>query len=226
MTHQCIDQFAGVEQPRLSSTQGKGMCNVSLSIHKQPRFWKNASLILDYNRLTGQEAIKEVYNFNYSSDEKSIIIGASKGIVVLQEIYDINIKNLVDGSFLKDKSNLPTRRIDSLKIDDLVSLSIIATSIYHWLDNSLVYLKEAKNMLYSQLLSNEHGTWEHFKDILSSITYCLSKKNREMLYNNRNSTDSDTKKYPYIIDNGCKTSIYLRFQSFIVLYIYIYIYIA
>ena len=217
--HQLIDQFPGVKQSKLRPMHNKGMCNVSLSIYKKPRFWKNASQILYYTRMTGEEAIKEVYNFNYSSDEKSIIIGARKGIVVLQETYDININNLVDGSFLKENSTLATRKIDSLKLDDLVSLSIIAAYIYQWLDNSLVYLKEARNVKYWQLFSNKHGVWEHFKDILSSISYWLSKKNSEMHYNNHNVIDADTNTYPYIIDNGCKRSIYSPFQLIMVIYI-------
>ena len=81
--------------------------------------------------------------------------GALKGVIMLQDTYDQNIKNYSQGHFvLKNNVLVTSRRSDHLRADDLAYMAALAFDFFKWYDASVRYLKEAID-LTSTLYKND-----------------------------------------------------------------------
>ena len=85
--------------------------------------------------------------YNYTAKLQNIIDGALKGLIILQETYNLDIHDFVKG--LAANENSISREIDSLRPDDLANMSSVALNVFQWYDNSLIYLKAALDVFYN-----------------------------------------------------------------------------
>ena len=159
--------------------------------------------------------VKDNFNFLFDFDKAfkrstiEIIDGALKGLVMLQETYEQNIKDFSRGHLhLKNFVERTSRKKDSLQPDDLVGMSTLAFEHYKWYDNSLKYLKEALERYYSlshekrrELLSEDFE-----KTLLVKKKYYTSYHN-QLLHKKDNILGDSWKLYPYPVDKG--SEIYL-----------------
>ena len=136
----------------------------------------------------------------YKHSTLEIINGALKGLIMLQETYEQDIKDFSQGHlYLKNVIYRTSREIDSLQPDDLAAMSSLAFNHYNWYDNSLIYLKESLSA-YSSLSPTQP------RDDLD--IYLLAMKNYYSSYHNelytkkKNIVGSDWKLYPYLVDKG------------------------
>ena len=68
-------------------------------------------------------------DFSNNVPTHDIIIGASKGLLMIQETYNLNIKDFAKGNFVtKYRSVNSSRQIDSLHPDDLANMATIAST--------------------------------------------------------------------------------------------------
>ena len=158
--------------------------------------------------------LKVKNNFNFFFDfEKvykrstlEIMDGALKGLVMLQETYEQDIKDFSKGHLhLKNKDIIEhiSRKIDSLQPDDLAAMSTLAFEYYKWYDNSLIYLKEALESYYS--LSNEQRRempTEDFEKSLLMMKKHYTSYHNQLLQKKDNILGDSWKLYPYPVDKG------------------------
>ena len=92
-------------------------------------------------------------NFGYNVSTEKIINGAVKGIIMLSETYKLDINAFSKGYLnLRKGTENNSRQIDSLKSDDLASMSVTAFEI-QWYHAGLKYLNESIRVFNK--LSNE-----------------------------------------------------------------------
>ena len=94
---------------------------------------------------------QEVNNLDlrYGWKPSEVLEGGKRGLIILQETYNVNIKELVEGSFPNDTTRNSVRKNDFLWPDDLLSMSIIALTTFQRPDNGFMYLNKAMDMLYN-----------------------------------------------------------------------------
>ena len=99
-----------------------------------------------------QQKFNDIFDYenSYQFKTKDILNSALKGVIMLQETYNQDIKEYSKGT-LRFKSVIErnSRNIDSLQPDDLASMSTLAFDHLHWYDNALKYLKASIDMFYS-----------------------------------------------------------------------------
>ena len=144
----------------------------------------------------------EYFDFKYNVSAQQIIDGALKGIIMLQETYDLEIKEFSKGHLhLKDRHMNTSRSIDSLQPDDIASMSIVAFNIYKWYDNSISYLKESIDLFNThlkqrRLLSNK------LPSLLLKMKEEFSTYHNEMLHKKQSFIGPNWRLYPYMVDKG------------------------
>ena len=156
--------------------------------------------------------VKDDFNFLfdfekvYKRSTLEIMDGALKGLVMLQETYEQDIKDFSKGHLhLKNKDIIEhiSRKIDSLQPDDLAAMSTLAFEYYKWYDNSLIYLKEAFESYYS--LSNEQRRempTEDFEKSLLMMKKHYTSYHNQLLQKKDNILGDSWKLYPYPVDKG------------------------
>ena len=156
--------------------------------------------------------VKDKFNFLfdfekvYKRSTLEIMDGALKGLVMLQETYEQDIKDFSKGHLhLKNKNIIEprSRKIDSLQPDDLAAMSTLAFEYYKWYDNSLIYLKEAFESYYS--LSNEQRRempTEDFEKSLLMMKKHYTSYHNQLLQKKDNILGDSWKLYPYPVDKG------------------------
>jgi hypothetical protein len=146
-----------------------------------------------------------LYNYeeSYQLGPGDIIDAALKGIIMLQETYNQEIKEYSAGH-LRFKSGIErnSRKADSLQPDDLASMSTMAFKYFRWYDNGIDYLKAAIDTFYS--LSKEKRK-ELPVDLEKSLF--IMKKHYPSYHNNMfnkksNLIGPDWKVYPHIVNTG------------------------
>ena len=129
---------------------------------------------------------------------------ACAGAIMLQETYDQDIAEFSKGHLhIKSDAVKSLRKIDTLKLEDLLVMSNVAFNYYKWYDTALKYLKEAINMFYSYSESN--SSIDQHPDIESRL---VSMKKEYPLYHNdmfdkkENFIGPDWKMFPHKVDIG------------------------
>ena len=148
-----------------------------------------------------------MYGYQEFYSERSLLDlmkAACEGVIMLQETYDQNITEFSKGNLnVKSGFEENTRKIDSLKVEDLLVMSNVAFNYYKWYDTAIKYLKEAFNMYYSQLMNSSNA-----KKYLEIENRLLNMKNEYPLYHNDmwdkkiTFIGPDWKMFPHKVDPG------------------------
>ena len=158
--------------------------------------------------------VKDNFNFLfdfekvYQRSTQEIMDGSLKGLVMLQETYEQDIKDFSKGHLhLKNKITIErtSRNIDSLQPDDLAAMSTLAFDDYKWYDNSLTYLRAALESYYS--LSYEQRRempTEDFEKTLLWMKKHYTSYHNQLLQKKNNSLGESWKLYPYPVDRGLR----------------------
>ena len=156
--------------------------------------------------------VKDNFNFLFDFEKvyhrstQEIMDGSLKGLVMLQETYEQDIKDFSKGHLhLKSKKFIEhsSRKIDSLQPDDLAAMSTLAFEYYKWYDNSLIYLKEALESYYS--LSNDQRRelpTEDFEESLLMMKKHYASYHNQLLQKKDNILGDSWKLYPYSVNKG------------------------
>ena len=156
--------------------------------------------------------VKDNFNFLfdfekvYQRSTQEIMDGSLKGLVMLQETYEQDIKDFSKGHLhLKNKNTIErtSRNIDSLQPDDLAAMSTLAFDDYKWYDNSLTYLRAALESYYS--LSYEQRRempTEDFEKTLLWMKKHYTSYHNQLLQKKDNILGESWKLYPYPVDTG------------------------
>ena len=119
-----------------------------------------AFLTLKKHRLISHNARHQPSNFLNGIDIMAIDIlnGASKGIVTLQETYDINITQFSKGNvYTEETIDKCFRKVDGLQPDDLVNIASIAFVVFKWYTSALSFLLEAISAFNAALPNGGSG---------------------------------------------------------------------
>ena len=165
--------------------------------------------------------VKDNFNFLfdfekvYKRSTLEIMDGALKGLVMLQETYEQDIKDFSKGHLhLKNKDIIEhiSRKIDSLQPDDLAAMSTIAFDEYKWYDNSLTYLKQALESYYSLSYDQrKEMPTENFEKSLLWMKKHYTSYHNQLLQKKANILGESWKLYPYPVDKGLRIYV-LRYR--------------
>ena len=156
--------------------------------------------------------VKDNFNFLfdfekvYQRSTQEIMDGSLKGLVMLQETYEQDIRDFSKGHLhLKNKNTIDrtSRNIDSLQPVDLAAMSTLAFDDYKWYDNSLTYLREALESYYS--LSNDQRRempTEDFEESLLMMKKHYASYHNQLLQKKDNILGDSWKLYPYSVNKG------------------------
>ena len=141
-------------------------------------------------------------SYNYSMPAQEIIKGAQKGLIMLHETYDLNLREFSKGKIGKEDGFI-SRKTESLYPDDLASMSTIALNIFRWYDNSLQYLKASLEGFHNlSETQKKEFLPTNFKEKLLMMRSSYSVAHNEMLYKKQKHIGSDWKLFPYLVDKG------------------------
>lgn len=139
----------------------------------------------------------------YNQPEVLIVEAAAKGVIMLQETYEQNITEYLKGHLrLKSGIKRNGRNIDSLKVDDLASMSTIAFDHYKWYDTSLKYLKEAFNLFYSLTFEEQRMLPHNLEESLIKMKKQYPKYHNDLVVKKTNQIGPEWKIFPNMVDTG------------------------
>ena len=139
----------------------------------------------------------------YNQPEALILEAAAKGVIMLQETYEQNITEYLKGHLrLKSGIKRNGRGIDSLKVDDLASMSTIAFDHYKWYDTSIKYLKEAFNLFYSLTFEEQRMLHYNLEESLIKMKKQYPKYHNDLVAKKTNQIGPEWKIFPNMVDTG------------------------
>ena len=124
---------------------------------------------------------------------------------MLEDTYAQDIKNFSRGELnVKSDVAIKTRSMDSLQVQDLVSMSGIAFNDLHWYDASIRYLKEAINMFVSTSRNPYRSSFfnSFLYESLISLKKWYPSYHNEMLDKMDNPIGLDYKLFPLMVNEG------------------------
>ena len=192
-------------------------------IHSKPA--TNNLEISQWMYLDIRKSINHHFGFEkvYANNtETQLIIGALKGLMMLQDTYGLDIKSFSRGD-LKIKSNekVKYRTMDTLQVEDLVSMSGISFNDLHWYDASIRYLKEATDIFVATAKVTYRNSL--FRNILDECLNTMKKLypayHNKMLEKMDNPIGTDYKLFPLPIDEGNMSALWNSCSMFKVLYV-------
>ena len=152
---------------------------------------------------------KTWYNYDFSFGHlagtfvSTIMESAIKGLVMLQETYDQDITNFSRGHLhLKSGVDRNTRRMDSLQVDDLASMSTMAFNHYKWYDTGIRYLKTAIGLFESLSLEERKELPSNLEESLLLMKKQYPAYHNGLLNKKKNIIGPGWKLSPYLIDTG------------------------
>ena len=158
--------------------------------------------------------VKDNFNFLfdfekvYQRSTQEIMDGSLKGLVMLQETYEQDIRDFSKGHLhLKNKNTIDrtSRNIDSLQPVDLAAMSTLAFDDYKWYDNSLTYLRAALESYYSLSFEQRREMpTEDFEKTLLWMKKHYSSYHNQLLQKKDNILGESWKLYPYPVDTGLR----------------------
>ena len=200
-----LETYADLSMKRLQKSEHR----IDFHLKNISRCIQHEIIVLMDTRYLNYRDLKQDYSdmYNYTKSYQlgsgDIIDAALKGVIMLQETYDQEIKEYSAGH-LRFKSSIErnSRKIDSLQPDDLASMSTIAFNDFNWYDSGLYYLKAAIDMFYS--LSNEKR--KELPEGLEKSMLMMKKQyplyHNDMFYKKPNIIGPDWKMYPHIVNKG------------------------
>ena len=141
------------------------------------------------------------YAYNNTLDK--IMASALKGLIMLQETYNQDIKQFSEGTLrLKNGIDKNDRYIDSLQVDDLASMSTVAFHFYKYYDSSLIYVQLSENLLKKLSLKERRNLPENIGEILHSMKKQFLAYHNNLFKNRTNIIGPDWKLFPYLVTIG------------------------
>ena len=171
----------------------KQMTDLSKRLHEIRSSYKNYFQSFGFERVYGD--VSRIH----------IVIAALKGIIMLQDTYNLDIKHFSKGKLnLRKNEFVKSRSVDSLKVDDLISMSGVAINELKWYDASIRYLKHATEKFF--FTSRNAYQSNFFKDILQEclvlMTMWYPSYHNEMITKTNTSVGPDWKAFPLIVNEG------------------------
>ena len=164
---------------------------------------------------TEQNEFDDKYNYLldfeniYKRHRIDIIKGGWRGLIMLQETFEQDIDWFSKGHLhLKNNIDLSSRKVDSLKSDDLAGMSTLAFDFYKWYDNSLKYLKEALESFYSISYKKKTpgGVIGGLEKHMLEMKVHYSSYHNQLWRRKSNILGNGWKLYPHMVDEGTKPS--------------------
>lgn len=154
--------------------------------------------------------VKKKYNFTYSyekvykgSEKLEIVKSALRGVLMLRETFEQNITDFSKGHLcLKNIMYNSSRRIDSLKLEDIAAMSKIAFNQFNYYDSAIEYLKAAINIFYNEIGKRSDYVYRTLDELLSFMKKNYPSFHNEMLSKMDISVGIDWKLYPVMVDEG------------------------
>ena len=170
-------------------------CHNEIVIHLNEAYIRYQSFKLSSDEIYSYEKV-------YPDSVLDLMIAASKGVIMLQETYNQNIKEFSKGHLrIKTGFDDSSRKTDSLQLADLVVMSNLAFNYYNWYDTGMRYLKEAIDMLNSVKRLNKQPS-SQLERTLSKMKTVYPLYHNDMLDKKDNFIGPDWKMYPHKVDIG------------------------
>ena len=171
---------------------------------------RNPEVLSVTEPFTNNQISREEYNdvFKYERDYKNtdhtdIMRAALRGLIMLQATYNQDMQEYSKGHLsYKNRLMQTSRKTDSLKPEDLVTLSTIALNDFNWIDNAITYLKAAIHKYYSISTESDNNQSDDFEQLLLAMKKHYSIYHNEMLAKKDNPIGPEWKLHPYIVDSG------------------------
>ena len=161
----------------------------------------------------GNERNSIIFDYNYSLNALDILNRGKRGLILLQETYDLEFQELVERIFSNSTSVYAHRKDNLLSPDDLLSMSNIAITDFKWIQSGLNYLIMAFYLLNAMPMRHKNLLPRNFGATLESMKTHISAHN-ELLFDNHIMDLQDWKYSPYPNNKGFKK---LGFGSYVVL---------
>ena len=149
-----------------------------------------------------QENIEKMLPF-FNESAEDVIFGAIKGVMMIQETYDLKIREFASGNFANDNQMISRsiNKLDQLDTFDLTEIAKVAFQM-GWYDTALKYLKESISSLKSTHLNLKINIPLGFNRNLQRMRKKFVEFHNTSLMNKRKRIGEDWKLFPYLIDNG------------------------
>ena len=155
---------------------------------------------------TTKKKYQDVFNHTLgfgNVENKEIMRAALHGLIMLQETYEQDMQEYAKGKIrYKNQITKSYRNMDSLNIEDLVTLSTIALNDFNWADNAITYLKAAINIFNGIPTTEKTKQPDGFEQSLLTMKHHLTVYHNEMIAKKDNPFGPDWKLHPYLIDPG------------------------
>ena len=154
------------------------------------------------------------FNFERVYDDVSrihIVIAALKGIIMLQDTYNLDIENFSKGNLdLKNNELVKSRSVDSLQVEDLISMSGVAFNELKWYDASIRYLQQATEKFFSTSRNAYQSSFfkEFLQECLALMTKWYPSYHNDMITKTNTSVGPDWKAFPLIVNEGTRYVVY------------------
>ena len=228
--HQQIEQLEGHKNRNMDLYNDNSTIPVNIPKLKQNDFPSSEEFLshdLEISSMnksnTNYTSYKDAYEgvFNHKLDfgnvnNSDVIHAALKGLIMIQETYTQDMEKYSKGHIsFKDHVTETSRSTDSLKSEDLLTMSTIALNDFNWVDNAVTYLKAAINEFYSSTEENRANLPDGFEESLLTTKNQLSVYHNEMLAKKDNPIGTEWKLHPYRVDTGLNLISYIFFLHFI-----------
>ena len=141
-------------------------------------------------------------DYGYDWNTTDILNGGKRGLITLQQTYDLKMQQLIEGSFLDNTNTRAVRKSDFLKPDDLASMSHIAVMNFKWLDNGLRYLRAAFDIFFKMTIHENHLLSATFEKTLKKMNKSYVSFHDQLLFSNKNYNIPYWKSVPYPVNPG------------------------
>ena len=143
-----------------------------------------------------------ILDLRYSIEPSDVLKGCTRGLITIHTIYDVNIKQLIEGSFSNDISLVSIRKKDFLKPDDLLLMSIIALRIFQRPDYGFIYLNSTIDMFYNMSIDKRFILTPNFDMAIKSMLNLYSSPMNKKRLNKQIDTMSEMRSLHHPINQG------------------------
>ena len=154
-------------------------------------------------------------DIKYPLSEDELLGGALRGVIILHETYGLNLEGFIRGELLDDYALSKSRKIDSLKKDDLALMAVEAFKM-DWYDSSIKYINSSTSSYYQHLSekNQSHYSFPKFEETSLEIRRHYAKYHNNLLGQSKTTTDLlgegiQWKLFPNVVDEGLNTNIFL-----------------
>ena len=153
------------------------------------------------------------FDIKYPLSADELLSSALRGVAILHETYGLNLERFIRGELLDNKALLKSRKIDSLKNDDLALMAVEAFKMDCY-DSSIKYIK-ASTYSYHQHRSEKNRSTYNFpklEEVSLDTRRFYAKHHNMLLVQSKTTTDLlsegiQWKLFPNVVDEGLNTNI-------------------